>query len=60
MLLLSGPPGCGKTATIHALAEDMDFSILEWVNPSTEGTSTAWNQGGLMSVYAYMYIYSGL
>ena len=36
MLLLTGPPGCGKTATLHALAKDMAFSIVEWVNPNTD------------------------
>ena len=45
MLLLSGPPGCGKTATIHALAQDMGFSVLEWVNPTTEGTTSSWKEG---------------
>ena len=45
MLLLSGPPGCGKTATVHALSQELGFSVLEWVNPSNEGANVTWNQG---------------
>lgn len=41
MMLLMGPPGCGKTATLHALAKDMNFSILEWVNPITDAGGPA-------------------
>ena len=37
MLLLTGPPGCGKTACLHVLSKEMGFSILEWVNPDLEG-----------------------
>ena len=36
MLLLVGPPGCGKTATIHTLAREMGCAILEWVNPVSD------------------------
>lgn len=36
MLLLVGPPGCGKTATVHTLAKEMGCTILEWVNPVTD------------------------
>ena len=35
MCLLSGPAGCGKTATVKALSQDMKCDILEWVNPTT-------------------------
>ena len=35
MLLLTGPPGCGKTATLCTLARNMGCAILEWVNPVT-------------------------
>ncbi|KAF3923135.1 hypothetical protein ABW20_dc0107654 [Dactylellina cionopaga] len=34
LLVLSGPSGTGKTATIAALANKMDFDILKWENPS--------------------------
>ena len=46
MLLLTGPPGCGKTATLQALAKDMDFSVLEWINPVTDTGGPA-TEGGL-------------
>ncbi|CAI8034285.1 Cell cycle checkpoint protein RAD17 [Geodia barretti] len=36
MLLLVGPPGCGKTTTVNTLARDMGCTILEWANPVTD------------------------
>lgn len=33
VLLLTGPPGCGKTATILVLAQEMGIQVQEWVNP---------------------------
>ena len=35
LLLITGPVGCGKTATLHALANNLGFFVLEWVNPVT-------------------------
>ncbi|XP_064385945.1 cell cycle checkpoint protein RAD17-like isoform X2 [Halichondria panicea] len=32
IVLLTGPPGCGKTATLQALSYDLSFSVVEWVN----------------------------
>ncbi|KAK6523471.1 Cell cycle checkpoint protein rad17 [Arthrobotrys megalospora] len=34
LLVLSGPSGTGKTATITALANELDFDVLKWENPS--------------------------
>ena len=33
MLLLTGPPGCGKAATVHVLAKEMKLFVKEWINP---------------------------
>ncbi|XP_063035956.1 cell cycle checkpoint protein RAD17 [Melospiza melodia melodia] len=33
VLLLTGPPGCGKTATLRILARDLGLQVQEWTNP---------------------------
>jgi len=33
ILLLSGPAGAGKTATVRAVAQKFDMDVQEWVNP---------------------------
>ncbi|XP_010408139.1 cell cycle checkpoint protein RAD17 isoform X1 [Corvus cornix cornix] len=33
VLLLTGPPGCGKTATLRILAKDLGLQVQEWTNP---------------------------
>ncbi|EMR11643.1 hypothetical protein PNEG_00082 [Pneumocystis murina B123] len=35
LIILTGPPGSGKTATINVLSQEMGFEILEWQNPMT-------------------------
>ncbi|XP_061672090.1 cell cycle checkpoint protein RAD17 isoform X2 [Syngnathoides biaculeatus] len=33
LLLLTGPPGCGKTAAVQVLSRDLGLKIQEWTNP---------------------------
>nr|XP_028604147.1 cell cycle checkpoint protein RAD17 isoform X4 [Podarcis muralis] len=33
ILLLTGPPGCGKSATVGILAKDLGIQVQEWINP---------------------------
>ncbi|NXA32045.1 RAD17 protein, partial [Eudromia elegans] len=35
ILLLTGPAGCGKTATIQILVKDLGIQLQEWTNPIT-------------------------
>ncbi len=34
ILVLRGPPGCGKSATVRALSADMGLAVQEWMPPS--------------------------
>ncbi|OWK02131.1 RAD17 [Cervus elaphus hippelaphus] len=33
ILLITGPPGCGKTTTIKILAKEHGIHVQEWINP---------------------------
>ncbi|XP_062828370.1 LOW QUALITY PROTEIN: cell cycle checkpoint protein RAD17 [Anolis carolinensis] len=33
ILLLTGPPGCGKSATVEILAKDLGVQVQEWTTP---------------------------
>ncbi|XP_067425285.1 cell cycle checkpoint protein RAD17 [Emydura macquarii macquarii] len=33
VLVLTGPPGCGKTATVQILAKELNVHVQEWINP---------------------------
>ena len=34
VLILRGPPGCGKSATVRALAKEIGMTVQDWVNPT--------------------------
>lgn len=36
ILLLTGPAGVGKTATVNTLAKELKLTIQEWLNPTTD------------------------
>ncbi|KAM6224344.1 cell cycle checkpoint protein RAD17 [Rhynchocyon petersi] len=33
ILLITGPPGCGKTATLRVLSKELGIQVQEWINP---------------------------
>ncbi|XP_012577223.1 PREDICTED: cell cycle checkpoint protein RAD17 [Condylura cristata] len=33
ILLITGPPGCGKTTTIKILSKELSIQVQEWTNP---------------------------
>jgi cell cycle checkpoint protein len=35
LLILTGPAGAGKTATMECLSKELGFDLLEWRNPTT-------------------------
>ena len=60
ILLLTGPPGCGKSATVRALSNEMEFDIKEWINPVLEVfTPTDSNsEGSSESIVGLMYFHA--
>jgi cell cycle checkpoint protein len=46
ILVLTGPAGAGKTATINVLAKEMGVEILEWRNPSSSPGGEDDGEGG--------------
>lgn len=40
-LLLTGPAGCGKSATVRVLTKEAGLNLLEWINPTTTPYSSS-------------------
>ena len=36
ILIVTGPPGCAKSATVSVLSNVLNFEIVEWINPGNE------------------------
>ena len=49
LLILKGPSGAGKTATLHMLAKAMDIDVSEWKNP----VGSHYPSEGYSSMYAH-------
>ncbi|XP_045614424.1 cell cycle checkpoint protein RAD17 [Procambarus clarkii] len=43
-LLLTGPAGCGKSATVRVLAKEAGLNFVEWINPTTANNSSFLDQ----------------
>jgi hypothetical protein len=51
---LKGPAGCGKTATLAALAQEMDFEIIEWLDLSQNYALLEEDKSGDFARYSCM------
>jgi MoxR-like ATPase len=40
MVILKGPPGSGKTATVKVAAREMKFLLKEWITPINSNQMT--------------------
>jgi cell cycle checkpoint protein len=49
LVVLKGPAGTGKTATVEAVAKDMNIEILEWRNPQTAARGEDYGEEGAFS-----------
>lgn len=46
LLLLTGPAGCGKSATVRVLAREAKLNLVEWTNPTTTPYNNAFMEQG--------------
>ena len=63
ILLLTGPAGCGKTATVRALAQELGIAVNEWINPLTEAYHSHrddWETGKTWAACTYVPLLLGV
>ena len=49
ILLLTGPAGCAKTATLTCLAKEMKIEVQEWINPVSNSEKNIYDMDAVKS-----------
>ncbi|NWT03432.1 RAD17 protein, partial [Mionectes macconnelli] len=62
VLLLTGPPGCGKTVTLQILAKDLGLQVQEWTNPlsldfTREELRNIFGHGKYFGVFLFFFLF---